>query len=151
MSAHEDEMVLDKDTLYFEGFPAKPWYLQPPIPLERLEEQLDLLIDGQLGLMFECGLDRIPSDLLLQLTLGNIIGEATEAGEHFGDITKPWKRDLKVDPEHIKKELIDILHFLLQGFIIMGMGGDEIFAAYNQKNRENFRRIMAKRREAENV
>lgn len=138
------------DCMYFEGFP-KPWYDKPPVPLERLEEQIDFLEDSQLGLMYECELDSIPPDMLLYLTLGNIIGEATEAAEYFGDITKPWKKNLEVNTEHIKEELIDVLHFLLQAFIILDMDGNEVFSSYIEKNRSNFRRIMAKRREAENV
>ncbi len=145
-------MTIENDTAYFSGFP-KPWYLMPPAPLEKLEPWMDLelMLDAQLGLMHECELHNIPQDLLFYMTLGNIAGEASEAGEFFGDITKPWKKDFKFDSDHAKEELIDILHFLLQAFLILGMDANEIYKLYIHKNRKNFQRIMEKRRESKGV
>lgn len=134
----------------FTGFPDD-WATYAAKPAELASSEFEEMFDMQRSLMFECRADEIPNDLLLYITLNNIVGEATEAAEFFGDITKPWKKDLRVAADEVQEELIDILHFLLQGFIILGMDADEVTRLYRIKNGVNFRRIREKRKEAEGV
>lgn len=134
----------------FSGFP-QDWAEQVPAPVESLSGELDEMLDAQRHLMGECLANRIPNDTLLYITLNNIVGEANEAAAFYGDITKPWKVNMGVNLDEIQEELIDILHFLLQAFIITGMTGADIVSLYHIKNNVNFRRIKAKREENEGV
>jgi len=54
---------------------------------------------------------------------------------------KSWKtQNTPPDPNYIKTELIDILHFTLELLIIWGADADEIHARYIGKNAENMER-----------
>lgn len=134
----------------FSGFPDD-WALRPLVNVEQLDGELAEILDLQLGLMHECQANAIPNDELLYITLNNIAGEASEAGEWYGDITKPWKKNLEIPLDEVQMELIDILHFLMQAFIIVGMDAAAITELYRIKNRINYRRVKAKREEAEGV
>lgn len=57
----------------------------------------------------------------------------------------PWKhwkdyKDFKFDKLHFIEETIDILHFLLDIWIILGLDHLDIAVAYNRKKAENIRR-----------
>ena len=57
---------------------------------------------------------------------------------------KSWKKNVApADPEYVKTELIDILHFTLEMLIIWGCDGDEIHKRYVGKNQENLARYRA--------
>ena len=134
----------------FSGFPDD-WAVRPLMNAEEINSELAEMLDSQLALMHECRADGIPNDELLYITLNNIIGEANEAAAYYGDITKPWKKNLELPLEEVQEELVDILHFLLQAFIILDMDADDIVELYRIKNRINHRRVKAKREEAEGV
>lgn len=102
------------------------------------------LLDGQQELMGLMGWEKFPKDLYFFLTANNLVKEALEASEFWGDATKPWKENYEVDLAHVKEEWIDILFFWLQGAIVLGMSPDDIFFDYFQKHLENKRRIKAK-------
>lgn len=54
---------------------------------------------------------------------------------------KSWKtQTTPPDPDYIKTELIDILHFTLELLIIWGASDDEIYDRYIGKNKENMER-----------
>ena len=54
---------------------------------------------------------------------------------------KSWKtQNTPPDPDYIKTELIDILHFTLELLLIWGADADEIYARYTGKNAENQKR-----------
>lgn len=67
-------------------------------------------------------------------------------------VWKPWKADhvlrqdtriadlSPADQLEIKFEMIDILHFMLNMFMALGMDAEEIFKLYFLKNKENFDR-----------
>lgn len=67
-------------------------------------------------------------------------------------VWKPWKQEHATKREtlindlsdkdqlEIKFEMIDILHFVLNMFMALGMDSDEIFKLYFLKNAENFAR-----------
>lgn len=57
---------------------------------------------------------------------------------------KSWKKTVKpADPEYVKTELIDILHFTLEMLLIWGCDAEEIHARYVGKNQENLARYKA--------
>lgn len=134
----------------FSGFPDD-WALRPLVNVEQIEGDLAEMLDLQRALMHECRADDIANDELLYITLNNIAGEASEAAEWYGDITKPWKKVLDLPLDEVQMELVDILHFLLQAFTIVNMDAAEIVELYRIKNRINHRRVKAKREEAEGV
>ncbi len=63
-----------------------------------------------------------------------------ELGELEDSIGWKWWLKQKMDVGNVKIELIDILHFLLSAFIVIGMDADEIMELYEKKNRLNFER-----------
>ena len=66
-------------------------------------------------------------------------GEVTETREALTTRVKWWKDKTKND-SGVKEEMIDCLHFLMSGFLAMGMTADEVFKIYCDKNKENFER-----------
>lgn len=57
---------------------------------------------------------------------------------------KSWKKNVKpADPEYVKTELIDILHFTLETLLIWGCDAEEIHRRYVDKNQENLARYDA--------
>lgn len=69
-----------------------------------------------------------------------IIHEACE----LQDLTnwKWWKNPSRFDEEKAKEELIDILHFVLQICIELGMDAKDILSAYARKNAINRERQL---------
>lgn len=57
---------------------------------------------------------------------------------------KSWKKTVSpADPDYVKTELIDILHFTLEMLLIWGCTAEEIHARYVGKNQENLARYRA--------
>ena len=50
---------------------------------------------------------------------------------------KWWKRPIAFDEEHAREELVDILHFVVQAAIELGLTPDGILAEYRRKNEIN--------------
>ena len=116
----------------------------PKIDKVRGVTDLGIMLEAQAKLMRATGCEKVPPDLLLLLTLVNIIGEAQEALAFWTNVTKPWKDPGEIDIEHVKEELIDVLHFLLQAFVELDMTDNEVVDLYLQKNERNFERIKEK-------
>jgi len=57
---------------------------------------------------------------------------------------KWWKNKKPVDPELVKGELVDILHFFVSMCLKTGMTADELYERYRDKNKENFDRQHGK-------
>lgn len=76
-----------------------------------------------------------------RLTLA-MLSELAEAlnGTNF----KWWKNPKAQDPEYMKEEIVDMLHFLISMAQRAGMGADELFERYLDKNKENFDRQHGK-------
>ena len=54
---------------------------------------------------------------------------------------KSWKKTVQPpDPNYVKTELIDILHFTLEMLLIWGCDAEEIYKRYVGKNQENLAR-----------
>lgn len=80
---------------------------------------------------------------LLKVTALCIIDEVLEVVEFSKDSTKPWKKP-DFNESSIKEEIIDVYHFMLQLFVLMGMNENEVDAMYRFKNQRNFERIKVK-------
>lgn len=58
-------------------------------------------------------------------------------------LRKHWKKDSKtapVDYDKVKKEMIDVLHFILTLFLILDMDEHDIFECYIAKHKVNYER-----------
>jgi hypothetical protein len=88
-------------------------------------------------------------EFLLAITaeIGEILNGESD-GEHVGATKgqgairwKSWKtQTTPPNPDYIKTELIDILHFTLELLLIWGADADEIYSRYVGKNAENQKR-----------
>lgn len=124
--------------IYFEFEPAESF------TSGAAAHDVEKLINAQRNLMHACGVFDLPPDIALWVTVSALQMEAGELIAFFGDLTKPWKAQKAVHLPAVKEEAIDVLHFLLQVFILLGMDADEVVDTYMRKNRVNFSRIQAK-------
>lgn len=53
---------------------------------------------------------------------------------------KWWKNPKPVDPNAVRDELVDILHFFVSMCLRSGMDAEELYQRYLTKNEENFKR-----------
>lgn len=53
---------------------------------------------------------------------------------------KWWAKYQKFDEQNARVEVVDLLHFLISLAQVLGMGADDVFAAYVKKNEVNFKR-----------
>ena len=53
---------------------------------------------------------------------------------------KWWKNPKTLDPDAIKGELVDVLHFFVSMCIRSGMSAEDLYNGYIAKNKENFDR-----------
>ena len=75
-----------------------------------------------------------------------ILAIIVEAVETLNEINwKPWKKQQKiVDEVHLKEEVVDVFHFVIELAIVVGMDHKELFYQYKQKMQENIRRQKCK-------
>lgn len=106
------------------------------------------LLALQSVLMEACGVFELPPDVAYAVTLAAQQSELAESFAWFGDLTKPWKRDLSINLEHQREEAVDKLFFLLQEFNLLGMDAADIVEGYAAKYAKNFLRIIQKNGEA---
>jgi dimeric dUTPase (all-alpha-NTP-PPase superfamily) len=53
---------------------------------------------------------------------------------------KTWKPTFQPKVEEAREELIDIMHFVLQAAILLGMNSDDFLEAFEKKNLKNHKR-----------
>ena len=104
-------------------------------------DKLDLIFENQKSLdeflAEKRGLDFTPAEWIQKQTLAMI----SELGELLDEVRfKWWKNPAPLEPDKIKEELVDILHFFTGMCIKAGMTADELFEIYKNKNKENFDR-----------
>lgn len=88
--------------------------------------------------------DRIPGDTRLQNEwLRNYALAMTQEVAELVDSTnwKWWRTKVDLfDPQNLKVELVDILHFWVSACQVMGLSADDVFRMYAQKNAINAKR-----------
>lgn len=75
--------------------------------------------------------------------LGAVVGIVLEASEVLGEIEKAnrkWKpSDIVVSA--VKEELIDVVFFILELSVLLGLSGDDLTMIYEAKLKKNMRRL----------
>lgn len=110
--------------------------------MDRLEEMLQIQKALNERIKESRGLTGISSETWMQkYTLGML----SEMAELLDEVNfKWWKNEKPVDPDALKEELVDILHFFLSMCIAAGMDTEEIYQIYLRKNKENIARLEGK-------
>lgn len=71
----------------------------------------------------------------------NILAVENELHEALRETPwKPWKQNQEFNTEKFKEELIDALHFFINLCLASGMGPNELYYRYLQKNKINHER-----------
>jgi dimeric dUTPase (all-alpha-NTP-PPase superfamily) len=84
------------------------------------------------------GLNNIPMEAWIQKETLAMLSELAELIDEVN--FKWWKNEKPVDPDKVKEELVDILHFFVSMCLKAGMDAEELHRRYLDKNRENFAR-----------
>lgn len=79
-----------------------------------------------------------PSQKFINLAYIGVMTEASEALEQTP--WKPWKSSMVYNPDKFRKELIDLLHFVVNLFLASGMSAEDVYKAYMNKHRINMNR-----------
>ena len=79
---------------------------------------------------------------LTELTKENILALEDELHEVLGCLNwKPWRRTKKkIDVEHLREELIDCLHFMIELMMIWGLNPRTVLETYSRKHEINLKR-----------
>ena len=106
--------------------------------MDKLEQifERQSAFDEELGRLRK--LDGIQMEQWIQMETLAMISELSELIDEVN--FKWWKAKKPVEPERVKEELVDILHFFVSMCLKSGMNADELHARYLRKNRENFDR-----------
>lgn len=113
-------------------------------------DKLDRIFDMQAALNAEITqlrhLSGITADEWQQKLTLAMLSELAEAldGTNF----KWWKNPKPRDPDYLKDEIVDMLHFLVSMAQRAGMDAEEMYRRYMDKNRENFDRQHGKSEKA---
>lgn len=123
---------------------SNPAFLEPQALTE--EEHLSQMMVRQLELMDQLGIDKWEGtyEALVEEIVHAIACEANEMVAPFIVKTKPWKQVNKLDMNHIIEESIDVMHFLMEFWLLVGMTPDEVLNEYKLKAAINEQRIKQK-------
>ena len=83
-------------------------------------------------------LQDIPDDKWIQMQTLAMVSELAELIDEVN--FKWWKNPKPVNPDNVKEELVDILHFFVSMCLRAGMDSQELHRRYLAKNQENFDR-----------
>ena len=106
--------------------------------MDKLDHIFELQKGFQDKLKRERGLEGIPMETWLQKQTLAMISELAELLEEVN--FKWWKNPKPVNPDNVKEELVDILHFFVSMCLRAGMDAQELHRRYLAKNQENFDR-----------
>lgn len=104
------------------------------------------LFNQQFWLMKRLGFPRndLTYDEIVEEVVHCVGSEAAEMAAPFLVKTKPWKKEEYIDSEHLFEESIDVLHFLLELWILLGVTPQQVADEYKTKNAKNRERISEK-------
>lgn len=97
----------------------------------RLQESFDRAVAEHRGLSFD-------QEVWIQKEILAIISELAEVLDEVN--FKWWKDPKEINREHLKEEIVDVLHFFVSMCLKAGIGPEELYEAYVRKNQENFAR-----------
>ena len=83
-------------------------------------------------------LQDIPDDRWIQMQTLAMLSELAELIDEVN--FKWWKNPKPINPDNVKEELVDILHFFVSMCLRAGMDPQELYQRYLAKNQENFDR-----------
>lgn len=121
----------------FESYSQNEWEDQP---------EFSKLFAEQVELMKQIGFPNLDLDYdeLIEEVVHCVGSEAAEMSSMFLVKTKPWKEFELINVEHLFEESIDVLHFLLELWILLGLSPQQVFDEYISKNIKNRKRIEEK-------
>jgi dimeric dUTPase (all-alpha-NTP-PPase superfamily) len=108
-----------------------------------LEDKLHALFAWQQELIDIVVPEGMDQKHVAKLMVGCVLGEAAEANAHFLNETKPWKPS-EPNWKAVDEEMIDVLHFLLEYFIMRGYSPYSVITVYRHKNLTNQERVRSK-------
>lgn len=126
------------------------------VDIESFEVIFDLqrMLMEKLGLQGDWGPSQVHSYEFLRLLLA-LTREVSEAADEIADASKPWKQasiDDQTRADRIIDELVDVFFYLMEAFIMLGHGADDLISLYVLKWSKNINRLeAAKRGEFENA
>lgn len=97
----------------------------------RLQARFDQAVIEHRGLAFS-------QDVWIQKEILAIISELSEILDEVN--FKWWKDPKEINKAALKEEIVDVLHFFVSMCLKAGIGPEELYEAYVQKNEENFAR-----------
>jgi phosphoribosyl-ATP pyrophosphohydrolase len=107
-------------------------------------DRLQLMLDMQRELQFRINGYKIEEQDLAQRVANvslNVLACTDELHEALNETSwKPWADSEFINDEALKKELIDVWHFLMNLFLHAGMEADEIMRRYAEKHAVNLTR-----------
>ena len=107
-----------------------------------MKDKLDIIFECQKKLdsflIEKRGLQGItPAEWIQKETLAMI----SELAELLDEVRfKWWKNPQPIEPDKVKEELVDILHFFVGMCLNAGLSAEELVKMYLDKNEENFKR-----------
>lgn|SRR5690554_3636689 len=74
-----------------------------------------------------------------------VLAIISELSEILDEVNfKWWKEARPIDHTKLTEEIVDVLHFFVSMCLKAGIGPEELYNAYMEKNAENFRRQEGK-------
>lgn len=114
---------------------------------------LESLTNRQEQMMRALGIDATSVDMMHPLLRDAVVCMMIESGEvvsELSNMNKPWKNgDPKIANSRVREELIDVLFYLLEIWILIGMSPEEVDASYSAKWKKNMERIINSDRASE--
>lgn len=105
--------------------------------MDKLEKIFELQEKFDSDLMKRRNIPEIPWNEWIQK---EVLAVISELGELLDEVSFKWWKDDEVNPEAVKEELVDILHFFISMCIKAGISAEDLYEAYIEKNKENFAR-----------
>lgn len=106
--------------------------------MDRLEEIFSLQAKFNDELIERRHLEGISNEQWIQMQTLAMLSEMAELIDEVN--FKWWKNPKPVNPDNVKGELVDILHFFVSMCLRAGMDAEELHRLYLDKNKENFDR-----------
>lgn len=113
------------------------------------EDQLAQLFSRQKELMEKCGVNfpaDEPTDWEVWEAVSGMVVEGSEALDELRRLGRPWMPKLgkRGIVNRIIEETVDVLFFVLETLILLGVSPERAFNCYMHKHAKNLRRIEAK-------